>query len=78
MTARWRDSEGADLAGDDIPLLGGGHQHLGLLHLLLRQLHVSRQLLDHQPCGYGSGLTEARYYTRQILLFILPPHQGQF
>mmetsp|Transcript_17116 Transcript_17116/g.51222 ORF Transcript_17116/g.51222 Transcript_17116/m.51222 type:complete len:386 (+) Transcript_17116:2827-3984(+) len=37
------------LAGDDVPLLGRGHQHLGLLHLLLRQLHISRELLDHQP-----------------------------
>ena len=29
------------LAGDDIPLLGGGHNHRGSCHVLLAQLGVS-------------------------------------
>ncbi len=39
------------LARDDVPLLGRGHNHLGLRHLLLAQLHVPRQLLHHQACS---------------------------
>lgn len=40
----------ANLACDNIPFLGGGDQHLRLLHLFLGQLHVSRQFLHHQSC----------------------------
>ncbi len=44
------DTDISALARDDIPLLGCGHDHLGLHHLVLAQLHVTCQLLHRQPC----------------------------
>lgn len=36
-------------AGDNVPLLGRGDEHVGGHDLGLGQLHVARQLLDRQP-----------------------------
>ncbi len=43
------------LARDDVPLLGGGDDHLRLRQLPLGQLHVARQLADQQAWGRGQG-----------------------
>ena len=42
------------LAGDNVPLLRGTHNHLGALDLLLVQLMVPRQLVHCDPVGTES------------------------
>ena len=44
----------SSLAGDNVPLLWGTHNHLGALDLLLVQLMVPRQLVHCDPVGTES------------------------